>query len=276
MKTFFENRQIRHLPPDVSRLSDAAGNAGSTAVRPPSYLRDRWAEFPVAGKLASLTPRCLAVEDFFMRLNPALKAAALMCAASIIAPATAQDVPSPPPAGVKPIPRRTGPVDAKPAPTLPREAAPSQDAQPEPEVKSDSLPQIPDNAIRLENENSLDASGPAQRPDVAVPAQQPQVVVPQPDVNVPAQQSDVVPGSPGEPPVANRRSVTPKGPVYYYPVDPYTFPANVNTPPAMHVPNSPCPEDLSVNGDHGRYTYYSYRRPWYTPGHQSANVTIVW
>jgi hypothetical protein len=127
-------------------------------------------------------------------------------------------------------------------------------------VKSDSLPQIPDNAIRLENENSLDAPGPAQRPDVVVPGQQP----------------DVVPGAPGEPPVANRRLVMPKGPVYYYPVDPYTFPANVNTPPAMHVPNSPYPEELSVFGDHGRYTYYSYRRPWYTPGHQSANVTIVW
>jgi hypothetical protein len=70
--------------------------------------------------------------------------------------------------------------------------------------------------------------------------------------------------------------VKPKGPVYYYPVDPYTFPANVNTPPAMHLPNSPYVEDLSVDGDHGRYVYYSYRRPWYTPGHLSANVTIVW
>ena len=27
---------------------------------------------------------------------------------------------------------------------------------------------------------------------------------------------------------------------------------------------------------HVRYPYYSYRRPWYTPGQQSFNVTIVW
>ena len=34
MKTSFENRQIRHLPPDVSFLSDAAGNAGSQQSAP--------------------------------------------------------------------------------------------------------------------------------------------------------------------------------------------------------------------------------------------------
>ncbi|WP_437204926.1 hypothetical protein [Planctomicrobium sp. SH664] len=27
---------------------------------------------------------------------------------------------------------------------------------------------------------------------------------------------------------------------------------------------------------HERYPYYSYRRPWYTPGPVSQNVTIVW
>jgi hypothetical protein len=27
---------------------------------------------------------------------------------------------------------------------------------------------------------------------------------------------------------------------------------------------------------HVRYPYYSYRRPWYTPGPGSVNVTIVW
>ena len=93
---------------------------------------------------------------------------------------------------------------------------------------------------------------------------------------VPAEQPNVVPVPLSEPPVANRRPAKLKGPVYYYPVDPYTFPANVNTPPTPHYPNSPFVEDLSVDGDHGRFTYYSYRRPWYTPGHLSANVTIVW
>jgi hypothetical protein len=29
-------------------------------------------------------------------------------------------------------------------------------------------------------------------------------------------------------------------------------------------------------GIHDRYPYYSYRRPWYTAGPASANVTIVW
>jgi hypothetical protein len=32
----------------------------------------------------------------------------------------------------------------------------------------------------------------------------------------------------------------------------------------------------SVGGIHDRYPYYSYRRPWYTAGPASANVTIVW
>lgn len=32
----------------------------------------------------------------------------------------------------------------------------------------------------------------------------------------------------------------------------------------------------SVNGVHARYPYYSYRRPWYTAGPASANVSIVW
>jgi hypothetical protein len=31
-----------------------------------------------------------------------------------------------------------------------------------------------------------------------------------------------------------------------------------------------------VCGIHDRYPYYSYRRPWYTAGPASANVTIVW
>jgi len=33
MKTFFENRQIRHSPRDLAAVSEAAGNAGSTAVQ---------------------------------------------------------------------------------------------------------------------------------------------------------------------------------------------------------------------------------------------------
>jgi hypothetical protein len=198
-------------------------------------------------------------------LKHALSAAALLCAASLVAPAGAQDVPAPPPAGVKPVPRKM------PAQVPLKEGVPAQVVEPVPGVQSGVLPQIPENPIRLENEKPLQApeAGP-------VPGQQPDLVPNQEPNLVPVQQPQAMPVAPVEPPVANVRPVKPKGPVYYYPVDPYTFPANVNTPPAMHVPNSPFVEDLSVAGDHGRYTYYSYRRPWYTPGHQSANVTIVW
>jgi hypothetical protein len=210
-----------------------------------------------------------------MRLNNALNIAALLCAASLTVPAAAQDVPSPPPAGVKPVPRQVAPVESKPAQVTPPEVVPAQDVQPVPEVKSELLPQLPENPIRLENEKSLQAPGTAPVPAQA-PVEQPVVVPAQQPFVVPMQQPQVMPVAPVDPPVANRRTVKPKGPVYYYPVDPYTFPANVNTPPAMHIPNSPFVEDLSVAGDHGRHTYYSYRRPWYTPGHQSANVTIVW
>ena len=31
-----------------------------------------------------------------------------------------------------------------------------------------------------------------------------------------------------------------------------------------------------AGGLHERFPYYSYRRPWYTPGPASLNVTIVW
>jgi hypothetical protein len=31
-----------------------------------------------------------------------------------------------------------------------------------------------------------------------------------------------------------------------------------------------------AGGEHARYPYYSYRRPWYSPGPVSRNVNIVW
>ena len=31
-----------------------------------------------------------------------------------------------------------------------------------------------------------------------------------------------------------------------------------------------------ADGMHVRYPYYSYRRPWYTPGPASQNVSILW
>jgi len=185
-----------------------------------------------------------------MRLNPSLLTAAFLGAVSLNLTAAAQAPPTPPPAGVKPVPRRLPPVDQP-----PQQQPPAAAAQPMPPVQPEVLPQIPENPIRLEEQSNLvPPGGQPVAPPVVVNGQ----IVPQ------------------QVPVATRPPVKPKGPVYYYPVEPYRFPANAAVPPAMHVPNSPLVEDLSVDGDHGRYTYYSYRRPWYTPGHLSANVTIVW
>jgi len=180
-----------------------------------------------------------------MLFHRVVPAAVLFGAASLSLPALAQDVPQPPPPGVKAGPRKIVPQVDDPVQSQP---------QPQPAPQQEPLPQLPENPIRLEEERK-----PVEGP------------VTQPPVNTPAPGTAHV-GLPAP----TRGSVKPKGPVYYYPQNPYAFPANVTTPPAMHVPNSPFVEDLSVDGDHGRYTYYSYRRPWYTPGHLSANVTIVW
>ncbi|HVJ69845.1 MAG TPA: hypothetical protein VM510_17840 [Caulifigura sp.] len=124
--------------------------------------------------------------------------------------------------------------------------APSEVPQSVPQADNQSLPKIPENPIRLEQNIS-----PAAQPGSA---------------------AEPMPGTTA--PSVTKRPVTPIGPVYYF--APNIIVENVTTPPAMHYPNSPWVEDLSVDGDHGRYVYYSYRRPWYTPGQLSANVTIVW
>lgn len=190
-----------------------------------------------------------------MRLNLSLRTAAFLGAVSLNLAAAAQNVvPTPPPAGVKPVPRKQEPVNQVPVVPAQEPSAPGLNAQPVPQAQPEVLPQLPENPIRLENEKNL-----------VPPVGQP----------VPPQQVGNGQVFGAHPPVATR-PVKPKGPVYYYAVNPYTFPGNATTPPPLHVPNSPFVEDLSVDGDHGRFTYYSYRRPWYTPGHLSANVTIVW
>lgn len=62
----------------------------------------------------------------------------------------------------------------------------------------------------------------------------------------------------------------------------------VTTYPAANCPPAVLPYDPGVyyrpeavippanDGLHVRYPYYSYRRPWYPPGPQSLNVTIIW
>jgi len=183
-----------------------------------------------------------------MLLHRAVLTAALFSAASMNSPVVAQDAPLPPPAGVKSVPRKA----------VPAAPAPAQDSA----AQSEQLPQLPENPIKLEE--------PQARP------QQPLEHPAAPIVEQPMGNPAVEMTQPAQAPVVTKRPAQPKGPVYYYPVDLQSGVSSVTMPPGMHIPNSPYVEDLSVAGDHGRYTYYSYRRPWYTPGQLSANVTIVW
>jgi hypothetical protein len=62
----------------------------------------------------------------------------------------------------------------------------------------------------------------------------------------------------------------------------------VSAAPSQYCPPAVVPFDSGVyyrpeavippanDGLHVRYPYYSYRRPWYPPGPQSLNVTIIW
>ena len=161
---------------------------------------------------------------------------ALLGVAALVSTAAAQDIPAPPPAGVPGVRVPSRPV------VVPNVT---------PVDESNSLPTLPDNPIQLET--NLPSSA---KPTTVAPSAAPQPVQPTPVVSgVPAK---IV------------------GPVYYYAPGPNNAPWNRMAPPPMPVPNSPFVEDLSVAGDHGRYPYYSYRRPWYTPGQMNANVTIVW
>jgi hypothetical protein len=47
-------------------------------------------------------------------------------------------------------------------------------------------------------------------------------------------------------------------------------------PPAMPPMGVYGYTGAAADGVHPRYPYYSYRRPWYTPGPASRNVTILW
>lgn len=173
-------------------------------------------------------------------MNRALMSTAFLGAASVVATALAQGVPTPPPAGVVRPRTQLAPADQQPA--VETKAAEHEVL---PQAQPEALPQLPENPIKLEEK--LQPVGNLQPSPLPVAG-----------------------------PVASQPPVKPVGPVYYFAPGPHTHPAAVMSPAAFHVPNSPFVEDLSVAGDHGRYTYYSYRRPWYTPGQLSANVTIVW
>ena len=56
------------------------------------------------------------------------------------------------------------------------------------------------------------------------------------------------------------------------PPEQYPFPPGLPGPGGPHGYLGPAP----IGPLHPRYPYYSYRRPWYTPGPASLNVTIIW
>lgn len=76
-------------------------------------------------------------------------------------------------------------------------------------------------------------------------------------------------------------------PVQASPVNPYLPAGAPVAPQAPYIPGDPALGPLGGPmssgmfpgmgmGLHARYPYYSYRRPWYTPGPASLNVNIIW
>ncbi|WP_437230998.1 hypothetical protein SH661x_002253 [Planctomicrobium sp. SH661] len=190
----------------------------------------------------------------------------LHAADPLIPPAPSTDgnsvVPDPNPLPVPPLP---------PAPGLK-----SQPLLPVPEVNSpapavESIPQsVP--------------SAPAPQMPVPQPVATPSVVPshgtsPGQYVPVPSQGNAVAPNTSfSSPPYPSQ------GATYYYDNSGALVPFNPNAPYGFPQYNSfstgpsyPVRMDTGpAGGEHARFPYYSYRRPWYTPGPVSRNVNIIW
>ncbi|SFI57179.1 hypothetical protein [Planctomicrobium piriforme] len=72
--------------------------------------------------------------------------------------------------------------------------------------------------------------------------------------------------------------VSPYQPYYLYQPTLGTTPASQSQYNTFSTTGYPtAPQSFSTSpGKHDRYPYYSYRRPWYTPGPASHNVNIIW
>lgn len=129
-------------------------------------------------------------------------------------------------------------------------------------------PAIPDNGITTVPDHA--PAGPATVFD-SVPATMPPSSAPYPSVPfAPTSPSTEYlppsgPGYPANPPLPVVAPIVPGASAggVMVPYDPYAIPV-----PAAILP--------PVGGLHNRYPYYSYRRPWFTPGPASRNVTIIW
>lgn len=106
---------------------------------------------------------------------------------------------------------------------------------------------------------------PAPANILPLPPLENRVVQPSPNMVVPAPEFKSVPNS-----------VVTQPPVQLYSAPVYSAP--VYTVPQLPVWTNPprLPSTVPAGALHSRYPYYSYRRPWYTPGPASLNATIVW
>ncbi|HWL06960.1 MAG TPA: hypothetical protein VNQ76_00960 [Planctomicrobium sp.] len=101
-----------------------------------------------------------------------------------------------------------------------------------------------------------------------IPHGHPQAV-PVPSVQVPSVQIF---------PAEESQYATPAYSPYLFEPAPGTIPysqSQYNTFSTTGYPVAPMSFSPSV-GMHDRYPYYSYRRPWYSPGPASRNVNIIW
>ena len=91
----------------------------------------------------------------------------------------------------------------------------------------------------------------------------------------------VAPAAPALAPTPSQNLTAPQYPAgsYYRYGDSYWMMASPAMTPAEFSLTPGYPRNLGGVAPgmlHERYPFYSYRRPWYTPGPASQNVTIVW
>lgn len=165
------------------------------------------------------------------------------------------------------IPPAPKSVPLPPAPNLPAEPVPESRLVPEyqgvtPPGTSNALP-VPSAIPQVQGISPLEIAPPAT---TNLPYAQP--LGPSPQLQ-PMQSSGAylpMQASPANPYLPAGAPTAPYAP--FVPGDPALGPLGGPMPTGMFP-------GMGV-GLHARYPYYSYRRPWYTPGPASLNVNIIW
>jgi hypothetical protein len=187
----------------------------------------------------------------------------------------ADNVPAPPPPGVT-APGAAVPERADQPTNGPALSPPALESSPSREVENtvEPVPQPPTVAP---------LNGPTQQPATLPPVvAQP----PAPQVSPAHECSPVMPAVPAMPIYAQCATSIcgPFGPPQFGNAPgpgtgvavPPVPPAYLAAPTGFYGPVNAGFYGPVAGGIHDRYPYYSYRRPWYTAGPASANVTIVW